>query len=103
MSVCTPYTGGIAVLVGVRLFLKVYEPHAHAWQRVVLVADAGLLQVLLWSGVLPTFVAQQDAYASVLVLVFASMAVARVINLLYVVAGSQQQQCAAAPSERHPK
>lgn len=76
----TPYTLGIACLVGVRLFLKLYEPHACVWDRLVIVADAGLLQMMCMGGVLSQFYSTTEGYAGVLLLVFVSITGARVTH-----------------------
>jgi hypothetical protein len=80
MSMSTPYTPGIALLISVRLFLKIHEPEWTAWSRVVLLGDAGLIQVLLWTGVLPQFGTQYQGYAVMTVLTYTGVVLGGVVN-----------------------
>ena len=82
LTVSTPYTYGIACLIGARLFLKLYEPHETAWEKLVIVADAGLLQVMCIGGVVSQFYTTSEGYAGVLILVFVSITAARVAHLV---------------------
>ena len=82
MTMSTPYTIWFALLIGLRLFLKLYQPHPSVWHRLVILADAALLQLLLWAGVMPQFVTTTAAYAAIMVLVFMCVSTARMISTL---------------------
>lgn len=101
MSMSTPYTIGFALLIGVRLFLKLYQLHPSVWNRVVIVADAALLQLLLWAGVMPQFLTPTAAYAGIMVLVFVCVSAARILTNLNAAAAAPPFS-AAPPSSAPP-
>lgn len=95
LSMCTPYTLGIAFLLGSRLFLKAYESTAltskgsvknnsSVYQRwydnLIMVADSILLQFVYVSGIMPDFSTPSNAYIVTVVLLFASISAARVVH-----------------------
>ena len=84
LTISTPYTGGLAFLVGTRLFLKVYEAgdRCGAWEVVVLIADSILLQCMCVSGVLSQFESLDQGYAGMVVLVFSCISAGRVVHMV---------------------
>lgn len=86
LTISTPYTGGLAFLIGTRLFLKIYESEGGcgAWAVLVLVADSILLQCMCVSGVLSQFESLDEGYAGMIVLVLSCVSAARVVHSLRV-------------------
>jgi hypothetical protein len=83
LSLCTPYTIGVVLLIGIRLFLKLHYPGYKSWyENVVMLFDAALLQLICWSGLLPQYTSMTDAYAATLVILFACIMGSRLLLLL---------------------
>jgi hypothetical protein len=90
LSLCTPYTIGVVLLIGIRLFLKLHrqsptttnDERPSWYDNAVMLFDAALLQLICWSGLLPQFTSMTDAYAATLIILFACIMGSRLLLLM---------------------
>lgn len=83
MCMNTPYTMGIAFLLGSRLFLKIYnggDVQKSAAEQLILVVDSVLLQIVYVAGVMPNYTSSAEGYIVCVVIMFVSISAARMAS-----------------------
>ena len=80
LTMSTPYSVGIAVLVGARLFWKLeHGDKNNRGSFYIIIADALLMYTLCLACILPLFASVHEGYAVVITIMFACISIARII------------------------